>query len=102
MPLKTADVERSLPRKGFEQEVSKHVYFKFRHRGKDWGISTFFSHGEREIGDHLVGRMAKQVKLSKASFLRLVECPMSAEEYLSQLVRDGLVAEDPEDPGNRS
>ena len=97
MPVRTADIERSLPRKGFEREVSRHVYFKFRHRGKDWGISTFYSHGEREVGDHLVSRMAKQVKLSKADFLQLVQCPMSAEGYLALLIREGLVTDDPGD-----
>ena len=102
MPVRTSDIELSLPRKGFEREVSHHVYFKFRYGGKDWGISTFYSHGQREVGDHLVGRMARQVKLPKADFLRLVQCPMSAEEYLELLVREGLVTADSEDSPNRT
>lgn len=102
MPVRTADIDRSLPRKGFEREVSRHVYFKFRYRGMDWGISTSFSHGEREVGDHLIGLMARQVKLPKADFLRLVQCPMSAEEYLAHLVSEGLVTADPGDSTNRT
>lgn len=91
MQLKTRDIERSLPEKGFTREGGDHVYFSFVHEGKDLGISTYFSHGDREIGDPLISRMAKQVKLSKRDFVRLVECPMDHAEYVERLRGQSLL-----------
>jgi hypothetical protein len=91
MQLKTRDIERSLPDKGFEREGGDHVYFSLLYEGKDCGISTYFSHGENEIGDPLIARMAKQVKLSKRDFVRLVECPMDRAEYVEKLKEEGLL-----------
>ena len=85
MPLEVRDIERSLPRKGFVRKASKDIYFSFEFEGKDWGISTFVSHGQREIGDSLAGKMARQVKLTKRDFVRLVECPMDHDEYVTKL-----------------
>jgi hypothetical protein len=47
------------------------------------------SHGIRgdDIGDRLLGQMAKQVRLSKKEFIELVDCPMSKEGY-AQKVKD--------------
>ena len=95
MQLKTRDIEYSLPRKGFVRNPSRDIYFSFQFAGKDWGISTYVSHGEREIGDSLIGRMAKQVKLSKRDFVRLVECPMDHGEYIEKLKKDGFLPSSP-------
>jgi hypothetical protein len=54
-------------------------------------INTKISHGERELRDVLIGLMAKQVKLTKSDFLRLVECALSAEEYRGKMIAEGHV-----------
>lgn len=95
MQIKTRDIERSLPDKGFEREGGEHIYFSLRHEGKDCGISTYFSHGAGEIGGSLIARMAKQVKLSKRDFVRLVECPMDYPEYLEKLKKEGFLPRSP-------
>lgn len=95
MPIKARDVEHSLPRKGFLRRQSKDIYFSFRFADKDWGISTFISHGANEIGDPLIAKMAKQVKLSKRDFVQLVECPMSYDDYLRRLRERGVLPPSP-------
>jgi hypothetical protein len=37
--------------------------------------------GGVDIGDNLIGKMARQVGLSRPDFLKLVDCPMSREEF---------------------
>lgn len=91
MTLKTRDIERALPTKGFEREQGSHIRFTFRFGGKDCGISTYISHGEQEIGDSLIGRMAKQVRLSKADFAQLVACPMGHDDFVAELKRQGFL-----------
>jgi hypothetical protein len=98
MPLKIRDLESSLPNKGFvAEDQKKHRYFKFKYQDKDWGISTFVSHGEKEIKDPtLIARMAKQVKLSKKKFEDLVACPLTFDAYLDELRSAGhLAGEEP-------
>ena len=57
--------------------------------GKNTGIRTKISHGEKEIRDGLLGQMAKQTKLVKKEFLDLVDCPMTLERFLELLRERG-------------
>ncbi len=52
---------------------------------------TKTSHGAREIDDHLLGRMAKQCKLSRADFDRLIDCPLGRAGYEAKLIAQGVV-----------
>jgi hypothetical protein len=72
----------ALTAKGFVRIDSKDIRLIY-HRvdGKKSARSTMISHGEREIGDRLLGRMARQVGLPMRDFLRLVDCPMSQADY---------------------
>ncbi|WP_419941943.1 hypothetical protein [Candidatus Palauibacter sp.] len=47
------------------------------------------SHGRAEVGADLIARMAKQCRLSKDEFLRLVDCPMTGSEYVEMLKSRG-------------
>jgi hypothetical protein len=95
MPLKTRAIDASLTQKGFVREVRDHIYFWFRFEGRDCGVFTHISHGDREIGDPLIAKMAKQVKLSKRDFVQLVECPMSYGDYLARLREQGVLPPSP-------
>jgi predicted RNA binding protein YcfA (HicA-like mRNA interferase family) len=59
-PLPARDVAAALSRKGFEKRQNDHTYFHFRYRGRDVGVSTMISHGEKEIGIGLIKRMRAQ------------------------------------------
>jgi hypothetical protein len=90
--LKRDDVESSLARKGFTEEAGKdHRYFRLLHQGKDTGIYTKTSRGTgyKALGDGLVSSMAKQLKLQTKEFVQLVDCSLSAEDYLALLAKKG-------------
>jgi predicted RNA binding protein YcfA (HicA-like mRNA interferase family) len=92
MPRKQADVERALTRKGFEQSESHHRFFIYHSKaGRKTLVKTKTSHGQREISDDLLSKMAQQVKLPRGEFLDLVDCPLSRDEYEKKLVALNLV-----------
>lgn len=93
MPRKQREVERSLIAKGFQSREGDHNYFLYWSKaGKKTAVFTKTSHGVREIDDHLLGRMAKQCKLSRADFDQLIDCPLDRDGYEAKLVAAGDVA----------
>jgi hypothetical protein len=93
MPRKTSDVEKSLMKKGFRSKGGDHHYLMyFTLTGKKSAVFTKTSHGSRELGDSLLGRMAKQVCLSRAEFDQLIECPLDQASYERKLQRSGALA----------
>jgi hypothetical protein len=66
--------------------------FHFYHDGKDVGITTKISQGEREIGIGLIKRMRAQMRLrSNAEFAQFVECALSQAEYEQILRTLGII-----------
>ena len=92
MPKDARDVIAGLERKGFRGKENDHTFLHLWVNGKKTAIYTKVSHGEKEIGDKLLGMMARQVKLPRRQFLELVDCPLKTEEYVRILRRDGHVA----------
>lgn len=91
MPRKQSEVEKSLTTKGFRPRDGDHNYFNYYSRaGKKTAVFTKTSHGAREIDDNLLGRMARQCKLSRADFDRLIECPLDRESYEAKLIAQGM------------
>lgn len=87
MPRKQGEVEKSLSNKGFRRKEGDHNYFHYYSiAGKKTAVFTKTSHGAREIDDHLLGRMAKQCKLSRADFDLLIECPLDRNTYEKKLI----------------
>ena len=89
MPRDAKDVSAGLVGKGFVVREGDHHFYSLVVGGMKTGIFTKVSHGEREIGDNLLAQMAKQTKLVKKDFLDLVDCPLSADEYLKKLREGG-------------
>jgi hypothetical protein len=52
-------------------------------------IHTYYSHGARECDDHILGRMAKQLRLSRAQLNDLIDCRLSGEAYVEILRERG-------------
>ena len=93
MPRKQADVEKSLPNKGFQAGGGDHNYFFYYSKaGKKTIVRTKTSHGSREIDDNLLALMARNCKLSNKDFGLLIECPLSRDDYEAKLVAAGAVA----------
>lgn len=78
------DVEAALLNKGFRQSNNDHRYFiYFSTDGKKTLVKTKTSHTPKvkDIGDELLGLMARQCYLPRPKFLDLIDCPLSRDEY---------------------
>lgn len=85
--LKVKDINESLQKKGFVKKANDHNFFYYMNDGKKTNIRTKTSFGSKgTIGDNLISAMAKQVKLSKAEFLPLIQCTLSKEDYKKILI----------------
>ncbi|MCD4707018.1 MAG: hypothetical protein K8S62_04690 [Candidatus Sabulitectum sp.] len=84
MPKSKLVVEKALRKKGFWEDSGDHHRFSYRTlSGEISRIRTHTSHSKskKDISDKLIGQMAKQLKLSRAEFIDLVNCPLSQEDY---------------------
>jgi hypothetical protein len=92
MPRRQSEVEKSLLAKGFRSKEGDHNFFHYYSKaGKKTIVFTKTSHGSREIDDSLLGRMAKQVRLSKGDFDRLIDCPLDRDSYEAKLIEQRVV-----------
>jgi len=86
--LETREIRSNLRKKGFEESLSgDHVYLHYYVQGKKSSIFTKISHGRREVGDSLIGPMAKQLRLSKNDFVEFAKCRITQEQY-NEIVKD--------------
>lgn len=86
------DVEVGLRNKGFQQQPGgDHHYFVYvALDGKKALAKTKTSHGRGfDIDDSLLGLMARQCILTRPQFLKLIECPLSREDYEVILRQEG-------------
>lgn len=84
---KTRDIRSALIKKGFRHKDGDHAFYTY-HRASDekkTSIFTKMSHGESEVGDYLLSKMAQQCGLSKSEFLDLVDCPLDQAGYEAKL-----------------
>ena len=80
-------IVRSLVTKGFRFKDAHHRLLELYVDGAPTGITTFLSHGSPDYGDELLARMSRQLKLSKARLLELVDCSLDEAGYV-QLLHD--------------
>lgn len=88
MVLKRREVEAALTAKGFKRTESHHTFFLYYTKsGIKTPIRTKTSHGSshKDISRELVGRMAKQCKLTNQEFNDLIACPLDRDEYERKL-----------------
>jgi predicted RNA binding protein YcfA (HicA-like mRNA interferase family) len=92
MPKKARDVIAALTQKGFQAKENDHTFLHLFIDGRKTAVYTKVSHGEKEIGDRLLGLMARQIRLSRREFLDLIECPLSQDAYIVLLRNKGVVS----------
>lgn len=89
------DIEKSLLRKGFVRSGRKrdHDYYFFDHRGLTTSLYTKISRGSsyKTYSDSLLAAMAHQLNLSKSQLLRLIDCPMTKEEFVKNLMDKRII-----------
>ncbi len=88
---KNYNIANSLLKKGFEERHSSHQFLVLFIDGKKTSISTFVSHGKKEITDSLMHKMAKQLQLPHKRFCELVDCSMSGQELRDFYLDEGIV-----------
>ena len=85
MPTKSKiKVEKALRKKGFiEKQGDHHFFVYYTSSGKQTGVftKTSFTPHMKDISGELLGKMARQCKLSQDEFCRLVDCPLSRNSY---------------------
>lgn len=93
MPRSKSDVITGLKRKGFENSKNTHhQYYVYRTlECKLSHVFTYTSHSGKELNDSLLSKMAKQCKLKRDEFLKLVDCSMNQKEYQQKLKDQGIV-----------
>ena len=77
-------VESALARKGFQaDETHHHRFVHYTADGQATGVRTHTSHSSKHktLGNELLKAMATQCRLSKADFLRLVDCELTRDAY---------------------
>jgi len=81
-----------LSRKGFKPVEGHHHFLFFHHDGKRTAVKTKVSHSKKvEYGGNLLSAVRKQVLLdSNNQLCRLLDCPMSVEEYVKILIDKGV------------
>ena len=88
-------MEKGLRQKGFKQDERDHHYFVyFSSDGKKTPVKTKTSHGStkyKTLGAPLISQIARQCLLSKQKFTDLIECPLSQEDYETQLREQGVI-----------
>ena len=92
MPRDAKDIGAGLEKKGFIRRSNDHIFYHLIVNGKKTVINTKISHGEKEIGDRLLGMMARQLHLNRRDFLDLVDCPLTQDDYLKMLRQAGHIA----------
>lgn len=91
---KRDEVENRLERKGFNKSNNDHRKFIYTTvNGKKTSVWTKTSHGSShyKLSEDLLRKMAKQCHLSKSDFDRLLDCPMSREDYEMSLIQRGHI-----------
>ena len=94
MPFQRRKVEQALESKGFMRRERAHVFFLYHTRGGlKTSVRTMTSHGNSgaDIDNQLIATMARQCKISRKNFERLIDCSLSQEAYENLLIDKGII-----------
>lgn len=90
MPRPRKTVMAALERKGFAVSEGDHTYYIYHTTdGRKTLAKTKVSHSGKDIGDSILGMMARQCKLTLPQFRDLVDCPLSRDAYEAILREQG-------------
>ena len=92
--LKINTIKTNMLKKGFKLRNGDHKYLHFYYNGHETMIKTKYSHGEIEIDDFLIEKMAKQIKLTKPEFIKFATCTLSEQEYINILKEKNIIKTD--------
>ena len=83
--FKTRKIRQGLGKLQAEEESDRqHLTHRVFDDDETFLGETYISHGATEIGDPLLGQMAKQLKISLALWRDIVRCPKGRVEYMQE------------------
>jgi hypothetical protein len=87
MPMRVRDLQRMYVGKleAVEEEGSGHTKYRIYH-GDRLLAHTVLSRSHGELDDSMVAKIARQLSVTRVQLNRLVECPMSFEEYAQHVL----------------
>lgn len=94
--IPTTDLIKGLQHKGFEHIPTgrqPHEKLRLIVNGKRTGISIPISRGSKikEYGGDLINIIKRELRLeTNKQVVDLVECPLSFQDYINILIRDGI------------
>ena len=93
MPRDKADVIAGLKRKGFQDgKSSHHKYYVYKTLdGKISKVFTYVGHSGKDLSDYLLSQMARQCKVKREDFLKLIDCPLSQRQYEALIRENGIL-----------
>lgn len=95
MPRARAEIASALRKKGFEERKGSrdHDYYFFVDAGLIQAVYTKLSRGRsfKTIDDSLLGRICRQLQLSRRQFDDLVDCPLDRDGYAGVLRARGIL-----------
>lgn len=95
MPKDRREITSALQSKGFDRETKgrDHDFYFFRHDDLTQAVFTKVSRGSKhkEIDDGLLGRMSRQLHLTRGELDDLVGCPMTRADFIQALVQRGVL-----------
>lgn len=88
MPMDSRDVERKIANKfGFERAAERskdHRWYKLQLEGLPL-ISTKFSHSKGSLSATIEGKIARQLRVTKAYFVGMIDCSNGSDDYRRQV-----------------
>lgn len=83
--FKSLKIKRGLTKKlQAEEEIGKHFTYRvFDDDGTFLG-ETYISHGATEIGDPLLGQMARELNINLSLWRDIIRCPKGRDEYIEE------------------
>ncbi|ADB58740.1 type II toxin-antitoxin system HicA family toxin [Archaeoglobus profundus] len=89
---KASDIRRALNKKGFREVGSKHIKYILYIDEKKQPIFTIISHSAKDLSKEIQKRIMKQLKFkSRKDFEDFIECPMSRDDYIRYLKKEGYI-----------
>src|SRR5262249_39704748 len=92
MPRKAREIERFLTGKlGFVQaDAHSDDHRWYRRTVGGHTIFTKLSHGTKEVGKKIEGKIAKQLRIRGSFFKQAIRCKKSKEDYERQVLTDAF------------
>jgi hypothetical protein len=92
MVLDKKKAYQNLKKKGFvdsDNHSGDHKYLEFYHNDKLICYTKISNGSKKDLDAFLIKQMSNQCKITKLEFADLVNCPLSAAEYLNILKEKG-------------